>query len=130
MRISDWSSDVCSSDLGGGQSQDGGEPRQQQHGGGNQNNNRRERFRNRRDRNRDRGGRDDGLPRDDHGNDQGPRLPPPSIPEGLPQHSLGHLKRMPAPQLLDIAQQLGLPDAAARPPQPGVTLPPPNGPPP
>src|SRR3546814_4562194 len=82
MRISDWSSDVCSSDL--------------------------------RDRNRDRGGRDDGLPRDDNGNDQGQRLPPPSIPEGFPQYSLGDLKRMPAHKLLDIAEQLGISDAVAR----------------
>src|SRR3546814_9482696 len=82
MRISDWSSDVCSSDL--------------------------------RDRNRDRGGRDDGLPRDDNGNDQGQRLPPPSIPEGFPQYSLGDLKRMPAHKLRDIAEQLGISDAVAR----------------
>src|SRR3546814_2791548 len=79
-----------------------------------QNNNRRERLRNRRDRNRDRGGRDDGMPRDDNGNDQGQRLPPPNIPEGFPQYSLGDLKRMPAHKLLDIAEQLGISDAVAR----------------
>src|SRR3546814_19573242 len=88
MRISDWSSDVCSSDL--------------------------------RDRNRDRGGRDDGMPRDDNGNDQGQRLPPPNIPEGFPQYSLGDLKRMPAHKLLDIAEQLGISDAVARARNPDV----------
>src|SRR5690606_31797228 len=107
----------AAAESGGNQSQshDGGEPRQQQHGGGNQNSNRRERFRNRRDRNRDRNrDRDDGLPRDDNGNDQGQRLPPPSIPEGFPQYSLGDLKRMPAHKLLDIAEQLGISDSVAR----------------
>ena len=83
-------------------------------GDGNRQGNRRDRFRNRRDRGRDRGGRDDGLPRDDNGNDQGQRLPPPSIPEGFPQYSLGDLKRMPAHKLMDIAEQLGISDAVAR----------------
>ncbi|MDN5780659.1 MAG: transcription termination factor Rho [Luteimonas sp.] len=104
---------------GGGQSNDGGEPRQHQQGqgGGGQNNNRRDRFRNRRDRDRGGGGggrpRDDGLPRDDNG-DQGQRLPPPNLPEGFPQYSLGDLKRMPAQKLLDIAEQLNISDGVAR----------------
>ncbi|MGN7727292.1 transcription termination factor Rho [Luteimonas sp. 22616] len=107
---------------GGNQPNDGGEPRQQQgQGGGGQNNNRRDRFRNRRDRDRGGGGggggggrhRDDGLPRDDNG-DQGQRLPPPNIPEGFPQYSLGDLKRMPAQKLLDIAEQLNISDGVAR----------------
>ncbi len=92
-----------------------GEPRQPQgnEGGGNRQN-RRDRFRNRRDRNRERY-RDDGLPRDDNGgNDQGQRLPPPNIPEGFPQYSLGDLKRMPAQKLLDIADQLGISEGVAR----------------
>src|SRR5690606_32679455 len=100
------------------QQHDAGEQRQQggngSHGnnpGNRQGNNRRDRFRNRRDRNR---GRDDGLPRDDNAPDQGQRLPPPSIPEGFPQYSLGDLKRMPAQKLLDIADQLGISESVAR----------------
>ena len=86
-------------------------------------NNRRDRFRNRRDRQRGGGGgggggerfRDDGLPRDDNGNEgQQPNRPMPNIPEGFPQYSLGDLKRMPAQKLLDIAEQLGLSEPVAR----------------
>ena len=113
-------SPAASAETGGHQSHDGGEPRQQQgqphNQGGGQNNNRRDRFRNRRDRERGGGGgrhRDDGLPRDDNG-DQGQRLPPPNIPEGFPQYSLGDLKRMPAQKLLDIAEQLNISDGVAR----------------
>ncbi len=103
---------------GGGQNapQQGGQGQQNQGG----NNNRRERFRNRRDRDRGRGGdrpRDDGLPQDygdKGGNDQGPRLPPPNIPEGFPQYSLGDLKRMPAQKLMDIAEQLNISEGVAR----------------
>jgi len=106
---------------GESQPQDAGD-RQSQHGGdgngngnnpGNRQGNRRDRFRNRRDRGRDRG-RDDGLPRDDNAQDQGQRLPPPNIPEGFPQYSLGDLKRMPAQKLFDIAEQLGISDSVAR----------------
>jgi transcription termination factor Rho len=97
---------------------DAGEPRQPQNGGdgGSNRQNRRDRFRNRRDRDRDRNRhRDDGLPRDDNGgNDQGQRLPPPNVPEGFPQYSLGDLKRMPAQKLLDIADQLGISEGVAR----------------
>jgi len=105
---------AASGDSQQSQQNDAGEPRQQ--GGGNAgnrqgNNNRRDRFRNRRDRSR---GRDDGLPRDDNAADQGQRLPPPSIPEGFPQYSLGDLKRMPAQKLLDIADQLGISESVAR----------------
>ena len=107
---------AASGEPSGGQSQDGGDTRQPQ---GDQNNpqhrqgNRRERFRNRRDRQRGGGGgRDDGLPRDDNG-DQGQRLPPPNIPEDFPQYSLGDLKRMPAHKLMDIAEQLNI-DGVAR----------------
>ncbi|WP_202839752.1 transcription termination factor Rho [Luteimonas saliphila] len=79
--------------------------------------NRRDRFRNRRD--RQRGGdrpRDGGLPQDDgsSGNEQASRLPPPNIPEGFPQYSLGDLKRMPAHKLLDIAEQLNIHEGVAR----------------
>ncbi|HRO26485.1 MAG TPA: transcription termination factor Rho [Luteimonas sp.] len=79
----------------------------------NQGNNRRDRFRNRRDRQRDRP-RDGGLPQDDGGNDQAHRLPPPNIPEGFPQYSLGDLKRMPAHKLIDIAEQLNIHEGVAR----------------
>ena len=74
----------------GGQQQDG-EPREgnnnrfqnnnQNNGGGN-NNNRRDRFRNRRERNRDRF-RDDGLP-GDNGNETFVPRPHPNVPEGFP----------------------------------------------
>ncbi|MGJ4730960.1 transcription termination factor Rho, partial [Luteimonas sp. SDU101] len=80
-----------------------------------QGNNRRDRFRNRRDRQRDRH-RDGGLPQDDGGNghEQANRMPPPNIPEGFPQYSLGDLKRMPAHKLFDIAEQLNIHEGVAR----------------
>ncbi len=80
----------------------------------NQGNNRRDRFRNRRDRQRDRY-REGGLPEDGgNNNEQVNRLPPPNIPEGFPQYSLGDLKRMPAHKLLDIAEQLNISEGVAR----------------
>ncbi|MCR6663158.1 MAG: transcription termination factor Rho [Luteimonas sp.] len=80
-----------------------------------QGNNRRDRFKNRRDRQRDRY-REGGLPQEDggNGNEQAHRLPPPNIPEGFPQYSLGDLKRMPAHKLLDIAEQLNIHEGVAR----------------
>ncbi|HEY4529081.1 MAG TPA: transcription termination factor Rho [Luteimonas sp.] len=84
---------------------------QQQHGQQQGQGNRRERFKNRRDRQRDRP-RDDGLPTEN--NDQANRLPPPNIPEGFPQYSLSDLKRMPAQKLLDIAEQLNIHEGVAR----------------
>ncbi len=85
--------------------------------GGNQQggaNNRRDRFRNRRDRQRDRF-RDNGLPQDDNGQEQFvPRSAPANIPEGFPQYSLGDLKRMPAPKLLEIAEQLQIHEGVSR----------------
>ena len=100
---------------------DGGEPRGDQQrfnnqGGNNQGagNNRRDRFRNRRDRQRDRY-RDAGLPQDDNGQEQFvPRSAPANIPEGFPQYSLGDLKRMPAPKLLEIAEQLQIHEGVSR----------------
>lgn len=86
----------------------------------NRNNN--NRFRNnRRDRPRDRY-RDSGLPQDDeaagnNGNGYVPHYqqrPMPTIPEGFPQYSLSDLKRMPAPKLLDIAEQLQIHEGVAR----------------
>jgi transcription termination factor Rho len=106
-------------DTPGPQAQGGG-----QHEGGEQrdgnrfnNNNRRDRFRNRRERNRDRQGHD-GMPQDGNGNGGGqenfaPRVMP-NVPEGFPQYSLGDLKRMPAPRLLDIAEQLNIQEGVAR----------------
>ncbi|HEX5662952.1 MAG TPA: transcription termination factor Rho [Xanthomonadaceae bacterium] len=94
-----------------GQGGDAGNDRDQQ--GGRFNNNRRDRFRNRRDRQRDRF--QDGLPRDDTGQEQFvPRSPPANIPEGFPQYSLSDLKRMPAHKLLDIAEQLQIHEGVAR----------------
>ncbi len=37
-----------------------------------------------------------------------------SVPEGFPQYSLGDLKRMPMPKLLDIAEQLQIQEGVAR----------------
>ncbi|PZQ27925.1 MAG: transcription termination factor Rho [Stenotrophomonas acidaminiphila] len=105
--------------AGGGQQHEGSG---QQEGGdqrdGNRfnNNNRRDRFRNRRERNRDRHG-NDGMPQDGgNGGQQDNYVPrqPPSVPEGFPQYSLGDLKRMPAPKLLDIAEQLNIQEGVAR----------------
>ncbi len=97
---------------GGDAQGEGGQSQRQQHEGhrnnGSPGGSRRDRFRNRRDRQRDRH-RDSGLPQDDgNGDQQAHRLPPPSIPEGFPQYSLGDLKRMPAHKLLDIAEQLNI----------------------
>ena len=76
---------------------------------------RRERFKNRRDRQRDRY-REGGMP-DDGGNGNGESFVPrphPQVPEGFPAYSLGDLKRMPAPRLLDIAEQLQISEGVAR----------------
>ncbi len=100
----------------GGQHQNGHNNGQQAGGNdqGRNNNNRRDRFRNRRDRQRDRF-RDDGLPHDDNGAEQQQfQTRPANIPEDFPQYSLGDLKRMPAQKLLDIADQLGLSEGVAR----------------
>lgn len=98
---------------GGSQHEGGdrGEPRDGNRFG----NNRRDRFRNRRERNRDRQGQD-GMPQDGNGGGQenfAPRAMP-NVPEGFPQYSLGDLKRMPAPKLLDIAEQLNIQEGVAR----------------
>ncbi|HMM26089.1 MAG TPA: transcription termination factor Rho, partial [Pseudoxanthomonas mexicana] len=93
----------------------------QQHEGGDRDgnrfgNNRRDRFRNRRDRNRERDRQGhDGMPQDGNGG-QEPFVPRamPNVPEGFPQYSLGDLKRMPAPKLLDIAEQLNIQEGVAR----------------
>ncbi|MBD9480851.1 transcription termination factor Rho [Pseudoxanthomonas sp. PXM02] len=99
---------------GGGQQHEGGDQRD---GNRFNNNNRRDRFRNRRERNRDRQGHD-GMPQDggNGGGQQENYVPrqPPSVPEGFPQYSLGDLKRMPAPKLLDIAEQLNIQEGVAR----------------
>jgi transcription termination factor Rho len=108
--------------VSGGQN-DGGEargdgPRGQQ-GGDNNRFNRRDRFRNRRDRFRNRdqqGGEGEGEGGGEYAQQQQsfqPR-PQPAVPEGFPQYSLGDLKRMPAPKLLDIAEQLNIQEGVAR----------------
>ena len=78
---------------------------------------RRERFKNRRDRQRDRGGREGGggggMP-DDGGQESFVARPHPQVPEGFPQYSLSDLKRMPAPKLVEIAEQLNIHEGVAR----------------
>ncbi|QNN78287.1 transcription termination factor Rho [Pseudoxanthomonas mexicana] len=104
------------SENAGAQAQGG-----QQHEGGDRDgnrfgNNRRDRFRNRRDRNRERDRQGhDAMPQDGNGG-QEPFVPRamPNVPEGFPQYSLGDLKRMPAPKLLDIAEQLNIQEGVAR----------------
>ena len=75
--------------------------------------NRRDRFRNRRDRNRERS-RDDGGMGNDGGNETFVPRPHPSVPEGFPVYSLSDLKRMPAHKLLEIAEQLQIHEGVAR----------------
>ncbi|MBT2747739.1 MULTISPECIES: transcription termination factor Rho [unclassified Lysobacter] len=101
------------------QSQQQGQNQGQQRDGGfnDRGGNRRDRFRNRRDRDRN------GRPQQQRGGDDGfnegngenfvPR-PHPQVPEGFPQYSLGDLKRMPAPKLLDLADQLSIQEGVAR----------------
>ncbi len=103
---------------GQGQGQGEGDSREPRDGNNrfnNNNNNRRDRFRNRRDRERNRGGYNDGMPGEGNGGNENyvPRQPP-SVPEGFPQYSLGDLKRMPAPKLLEIAEQLNIQEGVAR----------------
>ena len=95
------------------QQQEGGHYQQRDHNGPrNNNNNRRDRFKNRRDRQRDRGR--DGFPDDGGQQDTFEARPHPQVPEGFPTYSLGDLKRMPAPKLLDIAEQLQISEGVAR----------------
>ncbi|MEL1266266.1 transcription termination factor Rho [Pseudoxanthomonas putridarboris] len=97
----------------GGQSEGGeGETREQRDNRFN-NNNRRDRFRNRRERNRERYG-NDGMPSDNGANEPFVSRQMPGVPEGFPQYSLSDLKRMPAPKLLEIAEQLNIQEGVAR----------------
>jgi transcription termination factor Rho len=87
--------------------------------GDNQRFNKRDRFRNNRNnnrfRNRDENGDQDGN--QDAGSFQQPQYVArqvSSVPEGFPQYSLGDLKRMPMPKLLDIAEQLQIQEGVAR----------------
>ncbi|KRA42720.1 transcription termination factor Rho [Pseudoxanthomonas sp. Root630] len=98
-----------------GHPNEGGDRNEQRDGNRFGNNNRRDRFRNRRERNRDRQG-NDGMPQDGNGGGQEAFVPrqQPNVPEGFPQYSLGDLKRMPAPRLLDIAEQLNIQEGVAR----------------
>ena len=101
--------------AGGGENA-GGNPEGGQQGAREfeQRGNRRDRFRNRRDRNRDRFQRDGGMNDDGSNGENFVPRPHPQVPEGFPQYSLGDLKRMPAPKLLDIADQLNITDGVAR----------------
>ena len=96
--------------AGQGQGQGGGQRNDRDFDG---RGNRRDRFRNRRDRQRDRQ-RDGGMPDDGGGNDTFVARPHPQVPEGFPAYSLGDLKRMPTPKLLEIADQLQITDGVAR----------------
>ena len=51
---------------------------------------------------------------DDGGNEPFIPRPHPQVPEGFPQYSLSDLKRMPAPKLLEIADQLNIQEGVAR----------------
>jgi transcription termination factor Rho len=105
-------------DAGGGDAQqqprpnDGGQ--QHRHG-------RRDRFRDRRDRNRERDqNRDPNQQRgnDNRGNEGGgdfsDNQPLPPLPPDFPVYTLADLKKMPAYQLLDIADKLGISEGVAR----------------
>ncbi|HEY4582053.1 MAG TPA: transcription termination factor Rho, partial [Lysobacter sp.] len=87
---------------------------QQGQGEGGQRSSRRERFKNRRERQRERQ-RDGGMTDEGAGNGEGfVARPHPQVPEGFPTYSLGDLKRMPAPKLLEIADQLNIHEGVAR----------------
>ena len=104
---------VGQQNTAGGQNQGPYQGNQQNNGQGQ--GNRRDRFRNRRDRDRPArgGGRDDGLPQDN--NEQQPfvRTQQANVPEGFPVYSLSDLKRMPAQKLLEIAEQLQISEGVA-----------------
>ena len=93
-----------------GSSQDG---EGQRHDGQRSSNKSRDRFKNRRDRQRDRY-RETGMPDDSGGGETFVPRPHPQVPEGFPQYSLGDLKRMPAYKLLEIADQLQISEGVAR----------------
>ena len=91
----------------------GGHQRENRDGDNRGGNNRRDRFRNRRERQRER--YQNGGMQDDGGNgEQFVPRPHPQVPEGFPQYSLGDLKRMPTPKLLDVADQLQIQEGVAR----------------
>ena len=108
------SNDGAQASDGANAQQDGGNYQNRDNNGPRNNNNRRDRFKNRRDRNRDRGGRDQGFPDDGGQQETFEARPHPQVPEGFPTYSLGDLKRMPAPKLLDIAEQLQISEGVAR----------------
>lgn len=93
---------------------EGGQRDRENFEGGNRGN-RRDRFRNRRERQRDRYRDQNGGMQDEGGNgEQFVPRPHPQVPEGFPQYSLGDLKRMPTPKLLDVADQLQIQEGVAR----------------
>ena len=102
-------SDVAGENAPAGQDfNNGGQGRE-----GGQRMSRRERFKNRRERQRERY-REGGLPEDGGNSEPFVPRPHPQVPEGFPTYSLGDLKRMPAPKLLDLAEQLQITDGVAR----------------
>ncbi|MBS0227557.1 MAG: transcription termination factor Rho [Proteobacteria bacterium] len=104
-------SGTASGDPAGSADQDAGNNGQPREGGHRMS--RRERFKNRRDRQRERY-RDGGMPDDGGGNEPFVPHAHPQVPEGFPTYSLSDLKQMPAPRLLDIAEQLQITDGVAR----------------
>ncbi|MBS0211808.1 MAG: transcription termination factor Rho [Proteobacteria bacterium] len=101
-------------------SEDGASPPQPSH-----RQSRRERFRDRRERNRERdqnreGHRDNNNPQrgnDNRGNEGGESYdsqPLPTLPPDFPVYTLADLKKMPAYQLMDIADKLGISEGVAR----------------
>jgi transcription termination factor Rho len=108
-------------DAGGGQ--EGGQQSQGGDEGGNGGQggfreggrrNRRERFRDKRFRDRDRNREGGGEGEDGNGNGGGQERPVPQLPPDFPVYSLNDLKRMPAHKLLEIAEKLGLHEGVAR----------------
>ena len=75
---------------------------------------RRDRFKNRRDRNRDRPRDQQGFPEDNGNGENFVPRPHPQVPEGFPLYSLGDLKRLPAHKLIEIAEQLQISEGVAR----------------
>ena len=101
---------------GGGQREGGGEEGGFREG---RNRHRRDRFRDKRDRFRNReggggGGSDDEGGNGNNGGGERNDRPMPQLPPDFPVYSLNDLKRMPAPKLLDIAEQLQIHEGVAR----------------
>jgi transcription termination factor Rho len=105
---------AASGDSAPAQGGEGGNAQRDREGFDANRGNRRDRFRNRRDRNRGDRPREGGMSDDGSNGENFVPRPHPQVPEGFPQYSLGDLKRMPAPKLLDIAEQLNISEGVAR----------------